>query len=251
MLPETVDKVLYVDGDTLFIGSISNLENYVFKEELICGVYDFSLSDYRVKRNISFRQDDIYINAGVMLINLKAWRMKGVSQKCKELLLSSSKYLLGDQDVINIVCKDKIGLLPMNYNMTGISAVLPYYFNRLVMDDYTFYYYSQKQMKVAQMNPIIIHYATEIFGKPWQKQSHSVYENKWIEYRKKITIENINYDNRYYSSKKIITIYKKVVECIILPFYKHKLWGIVAILYYLFYKIPHKIQFWVWRLKCL
>ncbi|MDC7292856.1 glycosyltransferase family 8 protein [Butyrivibrio sp. DSM 10294] len=248
LLPKTIDKVLYVDGDTLFTDSIKYLENYSFDDELLCGVYDYSLSDYRVKTNIGYKNSDIYVNAGVLLINLKAWRQNKVSEKCQKMLLSNKIFMLGDQDVINLVCKDRIKLLPINFNMTGLSAVIPYRYYRFIMDKGVFRYYSKEQLSLKQKKPVIIHYASEVFGKPWLSNSDPVYEHVWHEYRKTLGID-LKEKKRIYSTNKHLAKYKKCVEQIIYPFYKAKIYGAVAILYWGFYIVPHGFQYLLWRIK--
>ena len=53
-----------------------------------------------------------YINAGVLLINLKLWRKDNLSFKLTDAIEKNKEnFLLGDQDAINFVCKNKIKIM--------------------------------------------------------------------------------------------------------------------------------------------
>ena len=82
-LDETIEKVLYLDADSLILGSFkelweTNIENYY-----VAGVLDVG-PDY-VKTAVGLSKDVNYINAGVLLINLKKWRNEDVESKFIEI----------------------------------------------------------------------------------------------------------------------------------------------------------------------
>ncbi|WP_392362335.1 glycosyltransferase, partial [Streptococcus suis] len=72
------------------------------------------------KKSIGFELDELYVNAGVLLMNLEAMRRDNITN----LLFAETERLTGqiqfqDQDVINIALKGKIVEVPLRYNYTA------------------------------------------------------------------------------------------------------------------------------------
>lgn len=79
LLPGDVDKVLYLDCDTLVLGSLKYLWNEQLIDYSIAGVLD--TVGFYAKKAIGLQKNDIYINAGVVLINLKQWRNSDLEKR--------------------------------------------------------------------------------------------------------------------------------------------------------------------------
>jgi lipopolysaccharide biosynthesis glycosyltransferase len=112
------DKVLYLDGDIVVMRNISELYNHEIGNNYIAGVAPFkydghSYHDYAFK--LGLKATD-YINAGILLINSKKMRQDNLKDSLMEE--AKKKYTFLDQDILNVVCKDKIALLPWKYNYT-------------------------------------------------------------------------------------------------------------------------------------
>lgn len=110
------DKILYIDSDAIVNDDISDLWN--INIDLIAGVHEGGEWDKYLGLN-GF--DDTYINTGLLLMNLKQIREEKLDDKMLELL-NTNKYYMPDQDVINIVCKDRITYLPVIYNSTETTG---------------------------------------------------------------------------------------------------------------------------------
>jgi desulfoferrodoxin len=72
LLPETIDRALYLDCDTIVCGDISELEKYDMNGNLFCGVRDCISRFYR--KNIGLDESDIYVNTGVLLLDIAQLR---------------------------------------------------------------------------------------------------------------------------------------------------------------------------------
>ncbi|MDO4503644.1 MAG: glycosyltransferase family 8 protein [Clostridia bacterium] len=121
-----IDKCIYIDGDTLIVKDLSELFNINLGDNYLGGVLD-AMSYRKFPDDSSTEDCKNYINSGVALINLKKIRE---DKKEKELLqkvqenTQHNKFGLPDQDIWNIVFKDKIKLLPIKYNfMTNLFMV--------------------------------------------------------------------------------------------------------------------------------
>ena len=114
------DKILYIDADALVVDDISDLWNMSFDDKVLIGVKE--PGEWSKHLSIA-NMDDKYINSGVLLMNLKAIREQQLDDKMINLL-NTNWYWYPDQDVINIVCKDKIKYVSNVYNSTETTGIV-------------------------------------------------------------------------------------------------------------------------------
>ena len=114
------DKALYLDIDTIVLKDLTQLFNTDLGNNYIGGVPAASyiieyekLKDYY--DNIGLKDMAYYVNAGVILWNLKQIRQDNVTEKF--LALTKNTYKFMDQDIINLVCYGKIKHLDFKYNV--------------------------------------------------------------------------------------------------------------------------------------
>ena len=72
VIPDTCSKILYLDCDTIVCKNLSGFWNVQLEKHMLAGVRD-TLDRYFL-RKIGLMSDDYYINAGIILVNLDAWR---------------------------------------------------------------------------------------------------------------------------------------------------------------------------------
>ena len=106
------DRILYLDGDTITYKDISVIFELDFKDTYVLGTLDYKSDgvDYLGLKS------NIYINAGVILINLEKIRK---DRKYIELInITRNKRLENDdQTAMNYVFYPKIGRFPIKYNV--------------------------------------------------------------------------------------------------------------------------------------
>jgi len=161
ILPD-LERILYIDGDTVINGDISELYNTNLGAHT-AGVIVDSFSSKLTERNkaIGFNNDDLYFNAGVILIDLRKFKKykfdKQISTIIPKLYKKLKKLNQGwsaDQELLNYRFNaDKSALfLPLKYNFMDRArnyvAPLPYRRNC----------YELKDWALAYSNPVIIHY---------------------------------------------------------------------------------------------
>ncbi|WP_290540629.1 glycosyltransferase [Alistipes sp.] len=114
-----VDKALYLDTDLVVQGSLEELWNMELGDFLCAGVCDRWIERIHYKPEIGFEQDELYINAGVLLLNLAAMRREKLFDRlCDTTRQMEDRIRFQDQDVINIVCRGRILELPDRFNFT-------------------------------------------------------------------------------------------------------------------------------------
>ena len=177
-LPADVDKIIYLDCDTLVRGSLAPLWDVNMDGYLIGGCEDGI--DVAHKKEVFLEETDIYINSGMMLINLKAWRDEGAEKKYIDFLLKHNGSLFyPDQDVVNVVSNGRIKLVPPKFNS------MPFYFvynPELLLDANITDYYSQAELNEARDSPVTVHFAGA-GRKPWVNGSENVYKGEYMQYR--------------------------------------------------------------------
>lgn len=230
ILPSNIDKVLYLDCDTIVKESLSELFNYN-SDKVFLGVKD--CIGKRYKQNIGLENDDIYINAGVLLINLNELRNVNVCEEI-EIFLNKYKKMINyaDQDILNGVFKGKIGSLDPNYNVMTIEFV--YKYNEIIRLRRPSNYYEESELISAVDKPSIIHYTTNmIVIRPWFKDSNHPRKEDFLDIFNNNNVFNIEFKECVITSKKdkflrmILKLPKKMglnilglIHSEVLPLYK-------------------------------
>ncbi len=111
-LLEGVDKVLYIDGDTLVQTDILDLYNISLDEHYIAAADDVIQRRRRVSPISTVGN---YFNSGVMLLNLKKMREDNMTEKLIEYRLHGTNFFM-DQDALNAVLGVKRVELSTIYN---------------------------------------------------------------------------------------------------------------------------------------
>ena len=120
-LPDTLDRVLYLDPDLVVNGSITplyqmDLENYYFAAASHTGAF---LQKMNILR-LDMEEDSPYINSGVMLMNLSLLRKEQNFEDVFQFIEKRKSLLvLPDQDIISGLYGSRIYALDaFRYNMT-------------------------------------------------------------------------------------------------------------------------------------
>lgn len=120
-LPKEMERVLYLDPDLVVTGDLTELYEMEMGDAFFAAASHVKEETFLEKLNQKrLDMDGIYINSGVMLLNLEALRKEQDIQAVAEYIATHEKLLiLPDQDVISGLYHDKI--CPIDayvYNMT-------------------------------------------------------------------------------------------------------------------------------------
>ena len=116
MIPEVlpnVDRVLYLDGDTIVNGDISELFDIDLTNFYCAGVSDIYVEKIGHKKSLNI--DGLYINSGVTLFNLDEMRKTNIAENLFKLT-AENNFKYPDQDAINVAFNGKIKELDCIYN---------------------------------------------------------------------------------------------------------------------------------------
>lgn len=178
LLPPAVQRIIYLDGDTVIFKDLSEMHELEFN-----GNYILGFPDERAKAAEIFgKYNSSYICNGVTLVNIKLMRKDGIREKFKEFMKNNINNLpQEDQTVVNIVCAGKIGFLPPQYGIWNFWNE-----NDLIRHNnkqFEWNKYNESELIEAWKDPTIVHF---VRGKPWKLVS--VHQQKWEEISKKLGI---------------------------------------------------------------
>ena len=115
------DKVIYLDCDLVVLGDISKLYYTPIGDNILGAApeqFVQNTAEFRSYASIALGVNpDDYVNAGVLLINLKEFRKNNIEEKFTEMITKYNFDLLDpDQAYLNYLCQDKIYMLPNGWN---------------------------------------------------------------------------------------------------------------------------------------
>lgn len=177
----TVDKILYLDCDTIVLDSIKSLYDTDISNYYVAGIQDNPAK--HLVDIIGMTENDRYLNSGVLLINLQKWREDNLEIQFNEFIERfNGKVPHHDQGIINGVCKNKILVLNPKYNC--MSQLFQHTASEIKRLFNIKNYYTQSELDDALKNPVIVHYIAKFFGRPWIKECTHPYLNEYIKYLK-------------------------------------------------------------------
>lgn len=188
-LPTSIDKILYIDCDTIVTGDITKLWE-IDLEGFMLGAADDEGGVSQVRR-LGLPDTYRYFNAGVILFNLNKMRELNIYHNFL-LTYYKNRHLitLQDQDILNISCVNDVKYIDLSWNANS----------RLYMFNELEHSYDDILAKNAALNPNIIHFTDRY--KPWNNSCkhplrtiYKFYENKieWIDNNDKILYRVKNY----------------------------------------------------------
>lgn len=162
-----VDKILYLDSDTFVLSDISEFYNTNIDDFYISAIKDKSWKSMRFR--ITNDESFVFVNTGVILMNLKKFRENNLESKLFKYLEDNKEFGHCDQDAINAICLNNIKYMPLKYNIMvgGFWAVS----------------YEPDEFEIAKKYPVIVHFV----NKPWKEDYLAIpFKDEWRECKNKL-----------------------------------------------------------------
>lgn len=120
------DKAVYLDCDLVVLGDISELYNFELGENILGAApeqFVQNTKEFRLYAESALGVDpDGYVNAGVLLMNLREFRKNKIEERFTALITEYDFDLLDpDQAYLNYLCRGKIHVLPNGWNKEPMS----------------------------------------------------------------------------------------------------------------------------------
>ena len=174
-LPESVDRILYLDPDIIVNKSLKELYSTDLGTAYTAGCTHVRevLTKINSKR-LNTDSATAYLNTGVLLMNISLIRRDFTKEEIEKTIIENrSRLLLPDQDVLVILFKDRILTLDsIKYNLSDRIYAL----SRIA---------GMKNLDLAYVeeNTVIIHFCGR--NKPWKESYHGLLGKFFDYYRVK------------------------------------------------------------------
>ncbi|WP_416181542.1 glycosyltransferase family 8 protein [Acidaminococcus timonensis] len=114
LLPDSLSRVLYLDGDIVCLGKLQALTEKEFHDAIVMVVRDKPVT--AEKQEQKFQLTD-YFNSGMLYINLEQWKQQHVAEQLLDVFFRRKEELNHlDQDALNIVLQGHKLLLDERFN---------------------------------------------------------------------------------------------------------------------------------------
>lgn len=178
LLPNHIDRILYLDGDMIVRNSIKPLYEENLDGYALGVVHDMDEMKHTRSNRLPYPMETGYFNAGMMLINLAYWREHDAFGIFMDFIRNNgSSIIYHDQDVLNSVFYDKKKWLSVKYNFQ----------NGFILKNNSINTYDPSitdDIKLNKTNPVIIHFS--VGGpdhKPWFLFCFHPYRKEWLKYK--------------------------------------------------------------------
>lgn len=195
ILPQELDKVLYLDGDVIVRHSLLPLWNTNIEEKAVAAAYDCSSGRIEYYNRLKYPFELGYFNAGVLLINLKYWREHQVLNDFISYMENHADSIrCHDQDVLNVVFRCRKVTVPLKYNLQHLFLLKK-------CDDYDYWKLEQEVLE-ARGDPCIVHFTSR--WKPWRIYRRGwvhPFSSTWDKYQNMTKWKGVKYDYRTKSQR--------------------------------------------------
>ncbi|MCQ2235868.1 MAG: glycosyltransferase family 8 protein [Bacteroidales bacterium] len=172
LLPSSVNKVLFLDCDTLILGSINDLWNTDLDTDnlMIAAVEDRPPYDREKPKALNYDVTYSYYNAGVALFNLKAMRDNNFSHNAAQFIEKYRGVIRHhDQDIMNALTAGHTMFISCRWNLLDFFLFKKPDIQSRRMDD----------LRDALHNPVIVHFSNK--RKPWRHNCDNPYRNLYLQ----------------------------------------------------------------------
>lgn len=171
LLPSSVDKVLFLDCDTLILDSVRELWNTDLDADnlMIAAVEERPPYDTKKPGILHYNADSSYYNAGVALINLKAMRETDFSKKASAFIETYRDVLQHhDQDIMNALTAGHTKFISCRWNLLDFFTFKKPEIQSRRKDD----------LQYALENPAIVHFSNK--RKPWRHNCGNPFRDLYL-----------------------------------------------------------------------
>ena len=170
LLPD-VDRIVYLDGDTLVFEDLTPLNELDMKGNIFMGFLD-SVPD--AIKSFGFEKATV-VCAGVLLMNLDGLRKYGYTQKINDFIAKNKHRLTQqDQTIVNVLFQDKLAPLPPKYGIWAfrLKENAIHHNNK----QWPHLKYDENELLEAYEHPGIVHF---IWPKPFWRRETRYYKEWW------------------------------------------------------------------------
>ena len=181
LLPEKCGRALYLDCDTIVRHSLESLYTEDFEGNILCGVMDCISKQHRAR--LGLKENALYINSGMMLIDLQAWRDGNIESKIECVIKKFHGHVpYADQGIVNLALQGAIKIVHPRFNC--ISVYTAFDFNDLLEYRQPSACPSSLEIEEAKKDPTVAHFVTLFcLSRPWIKDARGPFFDEWKQFK--------------------------------------------------------------------
>lgn len=182
ILPKSVERVLYLDCDTLCHGSLQEFYNTDLKGYCCAGVADCLSEKYY--KLFDMGECSRYCNSGMVLFDLNVWRKDKMEDMVARYVREKNGYVFFmEQSVMNIVLQNRIKIMHPKFNTYTLMVAFTY--ENLYRLRQSKRFYTKEEIGEAIVSPVIIHLTNSFYvkGRPWIEGNKHPYNKLFMLYR--------------------------------------------------------------------
>lgn len=176
---EGLQKCLYIDSDTIIIDSLDDLWNTDISDVYLAAVETINVNS---RRRLFIKPESPFFNDGMVLVNVDYCRKHQLIEKSLQLIekFNGSPPILSE-GILNSICQDEFKIVSLRYNlMSGMLHLATE--NPKYLSDITSY--SESEITDSCKNPVIIHYLSAFYNRPWSKHCTHPLKDTFLNYKK-------------------------------------------------------------------
>ena len=217
LLPDYIERIIYLDGDTINISNLQSLWETDLNGKVLGACIEATVDQ---KRKIDLEMDGIpYINAGVLLFDLKRWKEEHCFDRIMEYYRRrGGRLFANDQDAINGALRGEIRRISPKYNYYTSYIYYPYKALKKFQAPYPFM--PEEEYDDAGQHPVIIHYLGE--ERPWREGCRHPFQKEFDHYLSLTPWANMQKESGWTTYYKFFYLFNKLVK----PFPSLRVWVI-------------------------
>lgn len=175
---EGVDKMIYLDSDTVVVGSLKelwedNLDGYYM------GVVETLPTKYY--KELGLPKGERFFNDGMAICNVDYCRKNNlIGQVLKVVKEFNGNPPTLSEGALNKVCYGKVKFISPRYNlMAGLLYMCKLdaeYMSHIL-------HYTEGELRDSCANPVVIHYLTAFYNRPWFTSCTHPYKDEFFKYK--------------------------------------------------------------------
>ena len=168
IFPEYVERLLFIDGDTVVSGSVAPLQTLDMEGAALGAVpSNWVTQDISSGKLVLYSGNSYYFNSGVLLYDLVTWRRENCHQMIIDTLHKKKRFKWPDQTLLNNAIPERLlKVLPLKYNY-----VSHYFHPRQEMGWMRLgNIHTDEEIEESIRHPVIIHYVGGwTNARPWHE----------------------------------------------------------------------------------
>lgn len=174
LLPDSIHRIIYMDGDMIVNGDIRPLWNLDLQGNACAQVTGAAYYDEEQYERLGYDKKYGVYNNGIVVYDFDQLRQMDYSHKAIQFIIDNpEKVTWMDQDAMNALLHDKTLRLPYRYNFQTLALTKERW--QHYDDDF------RNQVWSESRNPVVVHYTGHL--KPWQMQYYGLpFGSLWDKY---------------------------------------------------------------------